>query len=279
MNEYEARKQARIERYQKRADAADQEAELRWHSPANETLRSMGGEPIKIGHYSEGHHRRLIAKAHRDCDKACEAMDRAKHYRQRAEAAKANTAISVDDPEAIDKLREKLAALEARQVRLKSDNAALRKAKIGPDTPDLAQALIHAGCSVRGAQSIAQLAQICRFQVTPYCRHPAYELTNNNANLKRVKQRIAELEVHQQAEPSEDIEGPGFRISEDTDWGRILIQFSAGKPPEAVRQLLKRNGWRWAPSRSAWVRHLNNSGQATVQWMVPQLSELMKGIT
>lgn len=33
-----------------------------------------------------------------------------------------------------------------------------------------------------------------------------------------------------------------------------------GKPEPEVRDLLKRNGFRWAPSQGAWQRQLNNNG-------------------
>ncbi|MNW12046.1 hypothetical protein D3C71_2096330 [compost metagenome] len=33
-----------------------------------------------------------------------------------------------------------------------------------------------------------------------------------------------------------------------------------GKPSQEVRDLLKRNAFKWSPSRNAWVRQLTGSG-------------------
>ena len=277
MNDYEERKARRIERYRERARAADAEAAARWNSLANRTLLGMGGEPIKIGHHSEGRHRRLIERAHRDCDRASAAMAKAEHYRAKAAGAERNRAVSSDDPEALDKLHEKLAALEARQERLKADNKALRKAKVAPDDPEAAEKMKAAGVSPAGIVSLLSLVRIVRFQVTPHFRHPSYELTNNNANIKRVQRRIAELEARQSQPPAEPVEGDGFTIEEDTDWGRILIHLHDGKPAEPVRRWLKSNGWRWAPSRTAWVRHLNDAGRWAAKVAAEELPRLLKG--
>jgi len=273
MNEYEARKQARIDRYKARADKAEAEATSR-HAAAREIQSYIPlGQPILVGHHSEKRHRADLARIDRNIGKAVEATAKAKHYEEKAEAAENNTAISADDPEAVDKLREKAGALEAYQAELRSDNAKLRKAKLTPDISDLAEAMRAAGVSEHGVKSLCSLARISRYHCEPFVKHPGYELSNNNANLKRVRQRIANLEAKaaQADEPeAEPIKGAGFAISEDREWGRILIDFGA-KPAAEVRTYLKSHGWRWAPSRSAWVRHLNTNGRAyaelAAQWL------------
>jgi hypothetical protein len=83
------RAETRAERSEDRAQAATAEAKARFNSHNIETLRGMQGEPVKIGHHSEGRHRRLIEKADNDMRKGCEALDKAKHYERRAEAARA----------------------------------------------------------------------------------------------------------------------------------------------------------------------------------------------
>ena len=65
-DDYEERREARIDKYEDRARKARDEAGARFGSHANETLRAMGGEPIKVGHHSEKRHRRLIEKADND---------------------------------------------------------------------------------------------------------------------------------------------------------------------------------------------------------------------
>lgn len=45
------------------------------------------GQPILVGHHSEGRHRRDLDKIDNAMRKSCEAQDKAEHYEQRAEAA------------------------------------------------------------------------------------------------------------------------------------------------------------------------------------------------
>jgi hypothetical protein len=49
-------------------------------------------------------------------------------------------------------------------------------------------------------------------------------------------------------------------LVENFEENRIQIVFD-GKPSAEVRAELKGNGFRWAPSQSAWQRQLNNAGR------------------
>ena len=83
-------------------------------------------------------------------------------------------------------------------------------------------------------------------------------LTNLSANIRRVKARIDELATAPSREDTTH-ERKGFEIVHNTEDNRIQIIFP-GKPSAEVRDLLKANGFRWAPSASAWQRQLNNAG-------------------
>lgn len=41
---------------------------------------------------------------------------------------------------------------------------------------------------------------------------------------------------------------------------RVQLRFD-GKPDDETRALLKRNGFRWAPSQGVWQRQLNDNGK------------------
>lgn len=82
------RAEARADRMEAREEKAQQEASSRFNSHNVETLRGLQGEPVKVGHHSEKRHRNLIERADNDMRKGCEAMDKAKHYAGRAEAAR-----------------------------------------------------------------------------------------------------------------------------------------------------------------------------------------------
>ena len=81
----------------------------------------------------------------------------------------------------------------------------------------------------------------------------------SNANIRRVEQRIRELERAAAAESREE-EGQGYTYREDTEENRIMFLFP-GKPDDDTRQLLKGHGFRWSPTRKAWVRMLNGRGR------------------
>ena len=71
------------------------------------------GQPIIVGHYSEKKHRRLIDRAHSDIRKSIEEDDKSKYY--------ADKAIYNDDPNAIEKLKDKLQYLEKQRELIKAD--------------------------------------------------------------------------------------------------------------------------------------------------------------
>lgn len=73
--------EAKADRKQGAEDAADSKARL-----MHERL-PWGGEPIKVGHHSEGPHRAAIARADNAMRKSVEAGDAAKEAAERAEAA------------------------------------------------------------------------------------------------------------------------------------------------------------------------------------------------
>ena len=88
---------------------------------------------------------------------------------------------------------------------------------------------------------------------------PTYALSNSNANIKRVKERITKLEAAKAAAPVEE-ERSGYTYREDTEAMRVQLIFD-GKPDDETRELLKRNGFRWSPRNSAWQRQLTANGK------------------
>ena len=90
--------------------------------------------------------------------------------------------ISADDPEAVTKLQLKLKGLEQDQEKMKAVNAYYRKNKTLEGCPQLSWDEI--------AGTKAGMARSWRATPKPY---ESFALTNNSANIRRVKARIAEL--------------------------------------------------------------------------------------
>lgn len=255
-SDYEERKQRRIERYRELADKNAQEASNRFQRARDELAPIPFGQPILVGHHSEGRHRAALKRHDNNMRKGCEATDKAKHYEGRAHAAEMNTAISSDDPNAVAKLREKIEAAEQKQARMKAANKLVKKG----DHAALAELL---ECSIETATKFATTPDFAgRFG------YPAYELTNNNANIRRMKQRLQTLEAAEQAE-SKEYTINGVRVIENVEDNRLQIFFDTIPAPE-IRQRLKSRGFRWARSVGAWQRQLNNSARWGAKWALTE---------
>lgn len=155
--------------------------------------------------------------------------------------------ISSDDPQAVEKLEAKLATLEKHQEMMKAANAAIRMKD-----------------PAKGDAKLAELGytpeDIAKLRAPDFCGrigYPAYELQNNNANIRRIRGRIAELKKRTENTP-EGWEFDGGRVVVNTAENRLQIIFD-GKPDADIRTELKGEGFRWVPSQGAWQRQLTDN--------------------
>lgn len=104
--------------------------------------------------------------------RAYEHQNKASDFRSRADSieAAADHAIYSDDPDAIERLRERIAELETKRSEIKTSNAAYRK-----EHPE-----------------IKGLTVWQKNQVMP---HASWELENLSGNINRQKKRLAQLEA------------------------------------------------------------------------------------
>lgn len=154
--------------------------------------------------------------------------------------------ISADDPQAVQKLEAKLEKLQASQDTMKAVNAYYRKHK----TLD--------GCPNLSAESIekmkAEMSSQWHIEDKPY---PSWALSNNNAEIRRVKGRIAEL-TRKQETAYAGWEFDGGTVEANKEDNRLQIFFEE-KPDEKTRETLKESGFRWSPKAGAWQRQLNDN--------------------
>lgn len=167
--------------------------------------------------------------------------------------------IRLDDPEALDKLRIKLEHLKRKQEIMKKVNVIVRSRPKNISTAQKIAEIMTLGLSERAAQKVFEPDFAGRIGI------PSYELQNNRGNMKRVEERITELEyMAERSEHQEKCEG--FEIVEDKQEHRIKIIFP-DKPSEYVRRQLRRHGFRWSPTNKAWQRHLNKAGIAAAGYV------------
>jgi hypothetical protein len=249
VNHYEAKVAARKERQADRAEKLAREAQASFDRVHRIADGIPFGQPILVGHHSERHHRADIKRMDNGMRKGIELSKQAAELSRRAETE--STAISSDDPDATDKLTEKIAKLDALQAKMAATNKLVRK----NDRPGLTAM----GYSEKAIEGL----------FTPdFCGRigfASYQLTNNNANIRRLKERVASLAKKATQEARPDIEGEGYIIREDVEDNRLLIVFDK-IPDKERRTKLKRSGFKWSPTRSAWVRMLNNSARLAAEW-------------
>lgn len=135
--------------------------------------------------------------------------------------------ISADDPDAVEKLKKKLAEREEMQEKMKYANVVARRKK----------------------------------EEKPY---PAYALSNNSAEIRRLKKRIEELEN------KPHYEGWKFNggvVEIDEAENRLRIRHDE-KPAQEVLDNLKLNGFRWSPRNGAWQRQITPAAMRAARRIV-----------
>src|SRR5690606_8730853 len=265
MNTYEAKQAARKARYEERAGQAHAQSDAVASQASRMADAIPMGQPILVGHYSEGRDRRYRERISRGFEQSVELQKKAEHYARQA-ASVGKGGISSDDPAAIEKLQAKLASLQAIQETMKAINAILRRhAKAGADAQ--VAALVESGLTYE---------ERARELVTPdYAGRTGFapfQLQNNNANIHRIMARIKELERAADRVEHEKI-GEGYTYSEDPQENRAMFLFD-GKPAKDTRDVLKRCGFRWSPTRSAWVRQLTGNAQWAAREVIRYLDTL-----
>ena len=154
--------------------------------------------------------------------------------------------IRQDDPQAIPKLQKKLDGLEKAQETMKAVNAYYRKHGTLDGCPHL---------SPENLENLkADMASGWHYEKKPF---QSWELSNNNAEIRRVRQRIESLtRANEVAYVGWEFDGG--HVEANRDQGRLQVFFD-GKPEADARQQLKEHGFRWAPSVGAWQRLLNDN--------------------
>ncbi len=182
---YRERREARADRLDGWADGREAKADA-----DSERGRAMFdaipfGQPILAGHYSQGRDTRYRARAGATLDRAHEHRTTAERHRSKAAniRAAASAAIYSDDPDAVERLTEKLADLEAQRDRIKAYNATARKGQ--PDR------------SLLDAKQLASLESCERHQPEYFTRKkqqmPSYALANLSGTIKTTRDRLAAL--------------------------------------------------------------------------------------
>lgn len=172
---------------------------------------------------------------------------RAQAAMENAISPKPSRVISSDDADAVEKLKEKIAQAETLQEKMKAANIIIRDKKLSAD--EKVKRMVD---ELGFRESTARKALEPDFAGRQ--GFPAYELTNNSANIRRMQERVTALERSRAQKPVEvEDAATGIRIEDNVADNRLRI-FFPGKPDGDVRTKLKMHGFKWAPSEGAWQR-------------------------
>ena len=262
---FEERRQARKERYEELADQNRQQSEERY-----DAARSIGsyipmGQPILVRHHSERGHRADLKRIDNNMRKSVEHSDKADYYERRAQTIEHDHTIYSDDPQAIQKLKQRLSDLEEHQAWMKTINKLCRSKKL-TDEQIAEQLEDEYGCTASVAHGL--LNPQYSYQKRGF---QTWRLSNNGANIRRIKERIAQLEKAETEESSERIMGE-VKLVDSVEHNRLQI-FFPDKPSAEVRSLLKQQGFRWSRQRGCWQRHRSNTATYQAQRIVREYSE------
>lgn len=158
--------------------------------------------------------------------------------------------IQAGDPNALERLEAKARRLEERHDAMKRANAYYRKNGTlegfdGIDRDGAAQAMADMERSGMGQ---------------PF---PSWQLSNNLANIKRVRKRIEELSREKESDADDretSVNGEPCTVVENAGVMRLQLVFD-GKPEAETRAKLKASGFRWSPKNGAWQRQLTDNAR------------------
>jgi uncharacterized protein DUF3560 len=142
------------------------------------------GQPVLVGHHSERRHRRDLARIDGAMAAGVEHGRKSEEMSRLAGNIEAALEASIydDDADAVERLRERIAALEAERERIKAYNASCRR---GQPDPSL--------LNERQRETLESVRRVAPYALGKGGAFPSYALSNLSGNLARNRQRLARL--------------------------------------------------------------------------------------
>ena len=248
--------EAKRDRLEDCADRAQGNAHT-LHSQAKDMASVIPfGQPILIGHHSEQRDRNYRGRIHSKFGKAFAEQDKAEHLRSKAKTV-GTGGVSSTAPDALEKLQAKLEALTTAQATMKLANAEYRKGGID-------------GIKCLSEKQLVDLK--CQMAASWHGSKPfaSYSLSNNNANIRRIRQRIEEVTQLRESDALE-LTHDDYRLF--TDNGRLQFEFK-GKPNEQARAVIKGHTFKWSRYSGTWVRKATANAVRSAERAAAELNEL-----
>lgn len=180
------RREARAEKRREWAGSRAQKAEATSEAARESVAGIPMGQPILAGHHSQRRHERDIERSNSKTRQSIEHADAAKRHAEAADTIEGQLERSVfdDDPDAIERLTERIEAGEAKRARIKAYNASCRKGE--RDVSLLGEA---------EKKDLATTARVCPYQLGKKGEAPRHWLTNLGGTINKDKKRREKLEA------------------------------------------------------------------------------------
>ena len=166
--------------------------------------------------------------------------------------------ISANDPQAVERLREKINQMETVYARWQALERYYKK--------------YHTmiGCPIPLTEVEQQ--QVDYMRRHSFDRFGIFDLTNLSARIRQTKERLATLEKEKER-GTKTTETDFCTIIENTEIMRLQLIFTE-KPVENIRHVLKSNGFHWSPKNGAWQRQLTNNARYAAKKVLENLKTL-----
>lgn len=159
--------------------------------------------------------------------------------------------IKSSDPNAIAELTAKLEHLKLHQVRMVTANKIIKgKGDNEHKTARLADMGFGAG----------DIAKLLKGDYMGRVGFAGWQLSNNNAEIKRVEARLKTLSEMSETR-AETTEWPfaGGRVVDNVEADRVQVIFDAPRIPEDKHKDMRRNGFVFSPTNKAYQRQRGNA--------------------
>lgn len=185
---YRERRERKADRLREWADKREVKSEAAFGRADEISSMIPFGQPILVGHHSEGRARRDQERIVNGMRAGIENREKADEFRRRADSieAAAERSIYSDDEDAVEKLVERIEILEAERATIVKFNATVRKG--APDYTLLTK------------KQVADLVHSIKIGFDRDGQFPAYVTTNLSGNINRNKKRLESLRARNGAE-------------------------------------------------------------------------------
>lgn len=223
------RLERKLEKRREWAAAAAARSEEAFNRAHNLTAPIPFGQP-NVGGRLTG----VLKRANSAMSRSCAESDKAQYHEDKAEGLERALEMNIysDDPDAVEKLQARIAELEEIQDTCKIANKVIREKKL-TDEEKAEKIAMLTGAKLEAARQWVAAGGF-----------PSYSLTNNNANIRRLEKRLAEIKARSERSAKAEASATGVLIEYNGDKTLCHITF-AEKPDREVLTALKEAGYWW----------------------------------